>query len=139
MGSVRSRPRSTTAYDNYYIAGYRTYVSYDKYLKTGPYNFGFGPAKPDLVEHYAYQTGLLISYWDLSQSDNNVSDHPGEGRNLNIDAHPKTLYRIDGKPWRTRVQVYDAPFSKRKVDSFTLHVDGRPSYIRGQTASAGLR
>ncbi|MGS0684836.1 immune inhibitor A domain-containing protein [Nakamurella sp. GG22] len=124
----------TTAYDNYYIAGYRTYVSYDKYLKTGPYNFGFGPAKPDLVEHYAYQPGLLISYWDLSQSDNNVSDHPGEGRNLYIDAHPKTLYRIDGQPWRTRVQIYDAPFSKRKADSFTLHISGRPSYIRGQAA-----
>ena len=31
----------TTAYDNYYIASYRAYVSYDQYLKTGPYNFGF--------------------------------------------------------------------------------------------------
>ncbi len=124
----------TTTYDNYYIAGYRTYVSYDKYLKTGPYNFGFGPAKPDLVERFPYQQGLLISYWDLSQSDNNVSQHPGEGRNLYIDAHPKTLYRIDGQPWRTRVQIYDAPFSKRKADSFTLHIQGRPSYIRGQNA-----
>lgn len=124
----------TTAYDNYYIAGYRTYVSYDRYLKTGPYNFGFGPEKPDRVERFPYQQGLLISYWDLSQSDNDVSQHPGEGRNLTIDAHPATVYQIDGKPWRTRVQIYDAPFSTRRADSITLHVDGRPSYIRGQSA-----
>ena len=31
----------TTYYDNYYIAGHRSYVSYDRYLKTGPYNYGF--------------------------------------------------------------------------------------------------
>ena len=123
---------SVQDYDNYYIAGYRTYVSYDKYLKTGPYNFGFLNTKPDWVEHYAYQTGLLISYWDTSQSDNNTNVHPGEGRNLYIDSRLKTLYNLDGKAWRTRIQIYDAPFSKRKADSFTLHVDGKPSYIRGQ-------
>ena len=37
-------------------------------------------------------------------------------------------------PWRARVQVYDAPFSLTKADSFTLHVGGKPSYIRGQDA-----
>ena len=75
---------------------------------------------------------MLISYWDTSQSDNNVSEHPGEGRNLYIDAHPEPIYNLDGTPWRTRIQIYDAPFSKRKADSFTLHFDGKPSYIRGQ-------
>lgn len=119
-------------YDNYYIAGYRTYVSFDQYLKSGPYNFGFLNTKPDWVEHYPYQTGLLISYWDTSQSDNNVSVHPGEGLNLYIDARPATLYRMDGQPWRTRVQIYDAPFSTRKADSFTLHINGAASYVRGQ-------
>ena len=39
-GSPLSVPRSPRQYDNYYIAGWRTYTSYDKYLKTGPYNFG---------------------------------------------------------------------------------------------------
>ena len=126
---------SVSQYDNYYIAGYRTYVSYDRYLKTGPYNFGFLPDKPDFVEHYSYQTGLLISYWDLSQGDNNVNVHPGEGLNLYIDARPQTLYRLDGQPWRTRIQIYDAPFSRRKADSFTLHFNSRPSYIRGQNGN----
>ena len=33
-----------------------------------------------------------------------------------------------------RIQVYDAPFGLRKADSFTLHVNGQPSYVRGQAA-----
>jgi immune inhibitor A len=89
-------------------------------------------AQPDFVEHYAYQTGLLISYWDLSQADNNVGVHPGSGRNLYIDSRPETLYRLDGNPWSTAVQMYDAPFTKQKADSFTLHYSGNASYIRGQ-------
>ncbi|MEJ3749764.1 immune inhibitor A domain-containing protein [Actinomycetes bacterium KLBMP 9797] len=124
----------TEHYDNYYIAGHRSYVSYDKYLKTGPYFFGYLNTMPDKVDHYAYQQGLLISYWDTFYADNDTFEHPGEGRNMIIDAHPAPFYRIDGAPWRARVQVYDAPFSLTKADSFTLHVNGQPSYIRGQAA-----
>ena len=54
----------TRLFDNYYIAGNRSYVSYDKYLKTGPYFFGYANTRPDWVDHYAYQEGLLISYWN---------------------------------------------------------------------------
>ncbi|MEU8609821.1 immune inhibitor A domain-containing protein [Actinoplanes sp. NPDC048791] len=125
---------STGDYDNYYIAGHRTYVSYDRYLKTGPYNFGFLNTKPDWVEHYSYQQGVLISYWDRSQVDNDTNWHPGQGRNLYIDAHPRPQYRLDGLPWSARIQVYDAPFGLRKADSFTLHINGQPSYLRGQAA-----
>ena len=39
--------RRPALYDNYYIAGHRSYVSYDKYLKTGPYYFGYLNTKPD--------------------------------------------------------------------------------------------
>lgn len=67
--------------DHYYLASYRAYLSYDRYLRTGPYNFGFTPEKPDLVEHFPYQDGLLVSYWNTSQSDNNTSQHPREGLN----------------------------------------------------------
>jgi immune inhibitor A len=111
------------------------YVSYDRYLKTGPYNFGT-PSKPYFVEHFPYQDGLLISYWDTSFSDNNESEHPGQGEVLPIDSHPAPIYRLDGKPWRGRIQTYDAPFSLQKADSFTLHAQetGRASYIRGQAA-----
>ncbi|MBQ1072611.1 immune inhibitor A [Micromonospora sp. C31] len=132
---------SSKAYDNYYIAAHRSYVSYDKYLKTGPYFFGYANTRPDWVDHYAYQEGLLITYWNTRWPDNNTmpydpqlnpGGHPGEGRNLTIDSRPKPLYNLTGDPWRARVQVYDAPFSLKKADSFTLRVNSQPSYVRGQ-------
>ena len=125
---------TTAAYDNFYIAGNRSYVSYDKYLKTGPYNFGWPATRPDWVEHFSYQEGLLISYWDTSVPDNNVNQHPGTGRNLIIDAHPEPLYNLEGLPWRARIQLYDAPFSLKKAASFPLHINGKASNIRGQAA-----
>lgn len=51
-----------------------------------------------------------------------------------MDAHPNPIYRLDGQPWRNRVQLYDATFGTEKADSFTLHYNGNPSYIRGQAA-----
>ena len=122
-------------FDHYYVASNRTYASYDRYMRTGPYNFGF-PDRPDWVEHFPYQDGLLVSYWDTSFSDNNTSEHPGNGEVLPIDANPRPIYRLDGKPWRARIQGYDAPFSLQKSDSFTLHAQetGAASYIRGQAA-----
>ena len=125
---------STSDYDNYYIAGNRTYEGYDKYLLTGPYNFGFTNTKPDWVEHYKYGHGLLVSYWDTSVADNNTNVHPGEGRNLPIDANPTPIINMQGVPWRARIQMYDAPFSLHKADSMTLHINGQPSYVRGQSA-----
>jgi immune inhibitor A len=125
---------TTTLHDNYYVASNRTYTSYDRYLQTGPYNFGF-PDRPDWVEHFPYQNGLLVSYWDTSQSNNDESQHPGEGEILPIDANPRPVYRLDGELWRGRIQTYDATFGLEKSDSFTLHMpDGKPSYIRGQAS-----
>ena len=87
------------------------------------------------MEHYNYQTGLLISYWDTSQVDNNTNVHPGAGRNLYIDAHPKPFNNLDGVPWRARVQVYDAPFGLHQADGMTLHLNGEGRYIRGRPRS----
>jgi immune inhibitor A len=123
----------TGLFDNFYIASHRSHVSFDRYLATGPYNFGF-PDRPDFVEHFSYEQGLLVSYWDTSQADNNTSEHPGQGLILPIDAHPRPIYNLEGVPWRSRIQVYDAPFSLTRPRSFTLHVNGRPSYIRGARA-----
>jgi immune inhibitor A len=81
----------TNLYDHYYLASNRSYVSYDRYLKTGPYNFGFANTQPDKVEFFPYQQGLLVSYWDTSWSDNNESQHPGSGLILPVDAHPQPI------------------------------------------------
>ncbi len=109
-------------------------MSFDKYLKTGPYNFGYANTKPDWVEHYAYQQGLLISYYDTSQVDNNTNVHPGEGLHLIVDSHPAPIYNLNGLPWRARIQMYDAPFGLSKADSMTLHINGKASLVRGQDA-----
>ena len=124
----------TKGYPNYYIASHRDYVSFDKYLQSGPYNFGFADTKPDWVEHFPYQDGLLVSYWDTSQADNNTSTHPGQGLILPVDANPYPIVRVDGTLWRPRVAGYDAPFSLEKSDSFTLHVNGLASDVAGQPA-----
>ncbi|MEV0116513.1 immune inhibitor A domain-containing protein [Streptomyces sp. NPDC050844] len=111
----------TKDYDQYYLAENRQYVSYDKTLKVGPYNFGFSKSRPDWVEHYAYQTGLMVWQWDTSQKDNNVSKHPGQGLILPVDAHAKPLQWADGTLLRNKIQPFDAPFSKYATDAFTLH------------------
>ena len=126
----------TRQFDNYYIAGNRSYVSYDKYLKTGPYFFGYSNTRPDYVDHYAYQEGLLISYWDTRSTGR--QQHPRATR-VRVATCTSTrtrepIYNLTGAPWRARVQVYDAPFSLKKADSFTLHINGQPQYIRGQAA-----
>jgi immune inhibitor A len=110
---------------HYYIAEYRQYYGYDKTLKTGPYFFGYlnNPALGDLVDHFPYQDGLLINYWDTAQANNNTKTHPGAGLVLPIDAHFKALNRVDGVVWRNRIQSYDATFTLEPTDALSLHVN----------------
>ncbi|MFI0541960.1 immune inhibitor A domain-containing protein [Streptomyces sp. WSLK1-3] len=111
----------TDDYAQYYLAENRQYVSYDKVLKVGPYNYGFSKTRPDWVEHYAYQNGLLIWKWDTSQADDNTSQHPGEGLILPVDSHPTALKWSDGTLMRNRIQAYDSTFSWYPTDAITLH------------------
>jgi len=123
----------TRAYDNYYLASNYTYTSFDKYLKFGPYNF-VGAPRPDWVEHFGYQDGLLVSYWDTSQKDNETAVHPGEGQWLPIDANPEPRVRLDGAFWRSTIQSYDSTFGLQKSDSLNLTVAGNTNYVRGADA-----
>ncbi len=125
-GFIATDGTETNLFDNYYLAASRTYTSFDKYLETGPYNFGF-PDRPDFVEHYNYQTGLLVNYWDLSTADNNTNEHPGSSEVSVIDAHLDTVYNLQGVPWRARIQMNDAPFGLRPTDGMTLHYQGQAS------------
>ncbi|MFF3844755.1 immune inhibitor A domain-containing protein [Streptomyces sp. NPDC002328] len=111
----------TDDYAQYYIAENRQYVSYDTTLKVGPYNYGFSTTRPEWVEHYPYQNGLLIWKWDTSQADDNTSQHPGEGLILPVDAHPTPLKWTDGTLMRNRIQSFDATFSLYPTDALTLH------------------
>ncbi|MFJ6723286.1 immune inhibitor A domain-containing protein [Streptomyces sp. NPDC091281] len=146
----------TDDYAQYYIAENRQYVSYDKVLKVGPYNYGFSTTRPDWVEHYPYQNGLLIWKWDTSQKDDNTSQHPGEGLILPIDAHPAPLKWSDGTLMRNRIQAFDSTFSTYRTDALTLHNadvatkiksrpgvsvfdDGRSTYYDPSNPAAGVK
>jgi immune inhibitor A len=108
----------TALKSHYYVAEYRTYMGYDSTLKVGPYYFGYlnNPALGDFVDHFPYQDGLLINYWDTSQANNQTRRHPGAGLLLPIDAHYATLYRVDGGVWRNRIQTYDSTFTLAPTD-----------------------
>jgi immune inhibitor A len=133
-GFIQTTGTEVNYYSNYYVAAYRQYRGYDESLQTGPYVFGFGgiPGLENTVDHYPYQDGLLISYWDTSQEDNNTSDHPGEGLILPVDAHPEPLLlgpdtAFPGAAWFGSVQTMDSTFSKQNTDAFVLHYDGVPT------------
>ena len=108
----------TALKSHYYVVEYRTYKGYDSTLKVGPYYFGYlnNPALQDFVDHFAYQDGMLINYWDTSQANNQTLRHPGAGLLLPIDAHYQTLYRVDGVRWRNRIQSYDSTFTLAPTD-----------------------
>jgi immune inhibitor A len=129
QGFSRIGESFTKDYPQYYIAENRQYVSYDKTLEVGPYNFGFASARPNWVEHFPYQNGLVVWLWDTSQPDNNVGVHPGEGLILPVDAHAGPEKWADGTLMRNRIQAYDSPFSRYRTDGFTLHKDGTAAKI----------
>jgi immune inhibitor A len=122
----------STLFSQYYVAEYRTYMGYDSTLKTGPYFFGYldDPDLVNFVDHFQYQDGLLISYWDTSQRNNNTRTHPGAGLLLPIDAHYAALHRVDGPIWRNRIQTYDSTFTMGPTDGIPdIHVNSEPSPV----------
>ncbi len=118
-------------FNQYYVAEYRAYKGYDKTLKTGPYFFGYmnNPDLVNFVDHFPYQDGLLINYWDTSQRNNNTRQHPGAGLLLPIDAHFAALRNVNGAVWRNRIQTYDSTFTLAPTDALKLHVNSVDSPV----------
>ena len=120
-------------YSNYYVAEFRQYRGFDNGLGNA-YNFGFigVPGLGNWVEHFPYQDGLLVSYWDTSFANNNVGANCAAGRCggllLPVDAHPEVMYDAFDNVWRGRTQTYDATFGLEATDAITLHKFGEPSY-----------
>ncbi|MFI2487333.1 immune inhibitor A domain-containing protein [Promicromonospora kroppenstedtii] len=108
-------------YQHYYVAENRVYGGYDATLKEGPYNFGWSFTNSNKVEHYPYQDGLLVWYVNSLYGDNNVSQHPGGGQALPVDARAKALKWSDGTIARNRIQSFDATFGLQKTDALSLH------------------
>ncbi|GAB4076502.1 M6 family metalloprotease domain-containing protein [Nostocoides australiense] len=114
-------PADAAGRARYYIAENRQYLGYDATLQTGPYNFGWPLTLPDWVEHFPYQNGLLVTYWNTAVSNNNTRQHPGTGRVLPVDARPTALRWSDGTVARNRIQTLDATFGLENTDPISLH------------------
>lgn len=130
--------QETLSFFNAYVAEYRQYRGYDDSLRTGPYNFGFANTAPNWVEHFPYQDGLLISYWNSQYTDNNVGDHPGEGLILPVDAHPEFSYWGDGTLLRPRLQSYDSTFTLAPTDQITVHNNTTDEVVIGPKAAVSV-
>ncbi|WP_078900272.1 immune inhibitor A domain-containing protein [Streptomyces sp. SBT349] len=122
----------TDNYPQFYLVENRQYVGFDATLETGPYNFGWLDSRPDWVEHFAYQNGMVVWLWDTSQSDNNTSQHPGEGLILPVDAHATAELWPDGTVMRNRIQTRDASFGRAATEELTLHLNGEPTTLPSQ-------
>jgi immune inhibitor A len=132
-GFIRTTGTEISFHFNAYVMENRQYDEYDRSLRTA-YNFGFLNTKPDWVEHYPYQDGLLVSYWDESFNDNSVGDHPGGGLILPVDAHPSFEHWANGQYMRQRIQSYDSTFGLERTDPITLHLNSVPTTIASKPA-----
>ncbi len=126
-GFTRSTGSDTEVTSQFYLVENRQYLDYDSVLKTGPYNFSAGITKPNWVEHFPYQNGMLVWYVDLKYSNNNTSQHPGHGLALPVDARPEQITYPDGSAPSNRRQPFDATFGLEATDPVTFHKEVRDS------------
>lgn len=122
-GFTRSTGSDTETTSRFYLVENRQYVDYDSTLRTGPYNFSASITKPDWVEHFPYQNGMLVWYVDLAYRNNNTSTHPGHGLVLPVDARPEQITYPDGSAPSNRRQPFDATFGLQATDPVTFHTE----------------
>jgi immune inhibitor A len=120
-GWLRTTGSITETFPRYYLMENKSYVGYDDTLRTGPYNFSEAVTRPDWVEHFRYQDGLLVWYVNHAVADNNTSQHPGSGYALPVDSTAKPLRWSNGSIARNRIQSFDSTFGLQTTDRTTLH------------------
>lgn len=129
---------SSKKVQDFYFAENRTYSGYDRTLKTGPYNFGWGNSKPDWVERFPYQNGMLVWFANGEYGDNNTSAHPGGGEVLPVDARPAPIMLNNANGSRTmlgnRRQPFDATFGQEATDAVSFHRNGIETKVPSQPA-----
>jgi immune inhibitor A len=108
--------------ERYYLLENRQYVGYDQTLAEGPYQFSEAYTRPDWVEHFKFQNGMLVWMVDQGYADNNVSQHIGAGYALPVDVRPNSLtYEEDGTSPTNRREPFDATFGLEATDATCLH------------------
>jgi len=133
-GFTRMNGSTSKVVSNYYLAENRVYSGYDATLKTGPYNFGFANTRPDWVERFPYQNGLLVWYSDGACTDNNTIDHPGCGSALPVDARPAPIMLDGGVMLGNRRQPFDATFGQEATDRVVFHRNGVATVVPSHRA-----
>jgi immune inhibitor A len=134
-GFTRMSGTITNTVSQYYLAENRVYAGYDETLKTGPYNFGWGNTRPDWVERFPLQNGLLVWYSDGAYTDNNTSAHPGGGEALPVDARPAPItFPQNLGMLGNRRQGFDATFGLEATDEVTFHRNGVPVTVKSSKA-----
>ena len=116
-----STGQEVTDGDRYYLLESRQYVGFDTTLSEGGYQFSNGITKPNWVEFFPVQDGMLVWLVDHSYADNNVSTHPGAGYAMVVDASPNSLTYPDGTSPSNRREPFDATFDIDAVDRVCLH------------------
>jgi len=111
----------TTVSPSYYLVENREYAGYDDTLRTGPYQFSEAYTRPDWVEFFKFQNGMLVWYVNHSEEDNNTSEHIGSGLSLPVDARPAPFTYPDGTYPSNRRQPFDATFGLEATDRTCLH------------------
>jgi len=133
-GFTRMTGSITEEKPQYYLAENRVYSGYDSTLEVGPYNFGWSNSRPDWVERFPYQNGLLVWYANEAYADNNTSVHPGYGQVLPVDARPEPITFPGGALLGNRRQPFDATFGQEATDPVTFHRNGVPTSVPSQPA-----
>ncbi|MFG3697861.1 immune inhibitor A domain-containing protein [Micromonospora sp. NPDC047620] len=125
-GFTRMGGSVTDTYPRFYIAENRSYFGYDDTLRTGGYNYGFNNTRPNWVERFSVQPGMLVWYVNYAYGDNNTSEHPGYGLNLPVDVRPNKI-NVGGQGTITnRRNGFDATFSLYAKPAQTFHLNGVP-------------
>ncbi|NUO33982.1 MAG: M6 family metalloprotease domain-containing protein [Dermatophilaceae bacterium] len=125
---------TTKQVQDFYFAENRVYSGYDATLKTGPYNFGWASTKPDWVERFPYQNGMLVWFANGEYTNNNTSAHPGGGEVLPVDARPAPVMLDGNVRLGNRRQPFDATFGQERTDAVTFHRNGVPTTVPSQPA-----
>jgi immune inhibitor A len=125
----------------YYLIENRQYVGYDATLAEGPYNFSEAVTRPNWVEFFDFQDGMLVWLVDPTTADNNTSSHPGTGYALPVDATPNSFDYSDGTSPTNRREPFDATFGLDVIPNTCLHkqvaADNDLGYTTLETCSGG--
>ena len=141
-GWLRTTGTITETFPRYYLMENKSYVGYDDTLRTGPYNFSESVTRPDWVEQFKYQNGMLVWFVNHAVADNNTSKHPGTGSALPVDAIPAALKWSNGATARNRIQSFDSTFGLETTDALSLSrqvAGNKPGSYTTQTVKAPAR